>query len=266
LVLSKVATEFHADMKSNHASYPRFYRAALVLGLSLLSHCLSADQVKVAVAANFTAAMKEIATGFEQSTGHRALISFGSTGKLYAQIVNGAPFAVFLAADRARPERLEQADKASRRFTYAIGKLVLWSADPDTVDPEGNALGAGDFNRLAIANPKTAPYGSAAMEVLNNLGLDAQLRPKLVRGDSIAQTHQFVATGGARLGFVALAQLRLVPEGSQWEVPQCLYPPIRQDAVLLKAGDDQPAALALMDYLAGEEAKTVIRRFGYGVD
>ena len=253
-------------MKSNSATYRRLFLAALLFGFFFWTHCSSADQVKVAVAANFTAAMKVIAKGFEKSTGHRALISSGSTGKLYAQIVNGAPFAVFLAADRARPERLEDADKASRRFTYAIGKLVLWSTDPDTVDPEGKVLEAGDFNRLAIANPKTAPYGSAALEVLNNLGLGARLRSKLVRGDSIAQTHQFVATGGAQLGFVALAQLVLVPQGSQWEVPQSLYRPIRQDAVLLQSGDDQPAALALLDYLGSEEARTVIRRFGYGVD
>jgi molybdate transport system substrate-binding protein len=253
-------------MKSVLASSRRRFLTVLLFGFALWDGYSSADQVKVAVAANFTAAMKEIAKGFEQSTGHRALISYGSTGKLYAQIVNGAPFGVFLAADQVRPQRLEQAGKASRRFTYATGKLVLWSADPDTVDPEGNVLREGEFRHLAIANPKTAPYGSAAMEVLGKLGLEANVRPRLVRGDSIAQTHQFVATGGAQLGFVALAQLALMEEGSQWEVPQSLYPPIHQDAVLLSAGEDQPAALALLDYLAGEEAGAVIRRFGYGVN
>lgn len=247
----------------------RTTRVRLASALAAAALALSsaeADEVKVAVAANFTAAMKEIAAGFEKSTGHTAVVSFGSTGKLYTQILNGAPFVVFLAADQERPKLLVDQGKAKRRFTYGAGKLVLWSADPDLVDAGGKVLAEGDFARLAIANPKTAPYGAAAMEVLDNLGLAAKLTPRLVRGDSIAQTYQFVATGNAELGLVALAQVLLSAEGSLWEVPQSLYTPIRQDAVLLDGGADQPAALALMDYLKGPEARAVIERFGYGVD
>jgi molybdate transport system substrate-binding protein len=193
------------------------------------------------------------------------LLSFGSTGKLYAQIIHGAPFSVFLAADQERPKLLEDEGKASQRFTYATGKLVLWSAMPGFVDESGKVLAEGAFDRLAIANPKTAPYGAAAMEILQSQGQHARLTPRLVRGDSIAQTHQFVATGNADLGFVALAQLVLKPEGSSWEVPQSFYSPIRQDAVLLEKGADEPAALALIDYLKTPEARAVIERFGYGV-
>jgi molybdate transport system substrate-binding protein len=243
------------------------YAAACALGLTfLLASAVRADEVKVAVAANFTAAMKEIAAGFRRSTGHTAVLSFGSTGKLYSQIVNGAPFAVLFAADQERPRRLETEGEASGRFTYAVGKLVLWSAKPDVVDAAGEILAKGSFTRLAIANPKTAPYGAAAMEVLDHLGLTAKLTPRLVRGDSIAQAYQFVATGNADLGFVALAQVVLSSHGSRWEVPQTLYSPIRQDAVLLRSGNGQPAAAALMEYLQGREARAVIERFGYGID
>lgn len=250
-------------------SMSRYFQilCALFLSLgSLFPPTAGADQVKVAVAANFTAAMKEIAGGFQKATGHTAVLSFGSTGKLYAQIVNGAPFAVFLAADQKRPKLLVDKGKASGRFTYATGKLVLWSAKPDFVDADGRVLSQGDFNHLAIANPKTAPYGAAAREVLDNLGLSARLTPRLVRGDSIAQTYQFVATGSAELGFVALAQVRLNPKGSRWTPPQELYYPIRQDVVLLARGTDQTAALALLEYLKGPEARSVIEQFGYGID
>ena len=240
--------------------------ACTLVLLALLSSLVRADEVKVAVAANFTAAMKPIAAGFEQSTGHAAVMSFGSTGKLYTQIINGAPFAVFLAADQKRPRLLEAEGKASGRFTYAIGKLALWSAEPGLVDAAGEVLYKGDFARLAVANPKTAPYGTAAMEVLDRLGLASKLAPRLVRGDSIAQTHQFVATGNAELGFVALAQVALDTSGSRWTVPQGLYTPIRQDAVLLQAGSGQPAALALMDYIKAREARAIIERYGYGLE
>jgi len=237
----------------------------LALG-SLLPFPGPAAEVKVAVAANFTAAMKEIAAGFEQATGHTALLSFGSTGKLYAQIIQGAPFALFLAADQKRPKLLEDDGRASRRFTYATGKLVLWSAKPDFVDARGDVLTRGDFRHLAIVNPQTAPYGAAAMQVLDNLGLSAALGPRLVRGENVTQTYQFVATGNAELGFVALSQVMLKPEGSRWKVPQSLYTPIRQDAVLLERGADQPAALALLAYLKGPEARAVIERLGYAAD
>jgi len=225
-----------------------------------------AGEVKAAVAANFTAAMKEIAAGFEAATGHKVLASYGSTGKLYAQIENGAPFEVFLAADRKRPAMLEDAGTASGRFTYAVGKLVLWSADPGLVDAAGKVLQTGRFRRLAIANPATAPYGAAAMQVIGALGLGDSLQEKLVRGDSIAQTYQFVATANAGLGFVALAQVVLNPSGSRWEVPQALYDPIRQDAVLLRAGAGNPAAAALLAYLKSAPARAVIERFGYGTE
>jgi molybdate transport system substrate-binding protein len=225
-----------------------------------------AAQVKVAVAANFTAAMKEIAAAFEAATGHELVVSYGSTGKIYAQIVNGAPFEVFLAADQARPQRLVEEGRASDRFTYAVGRLVLWSPDPDRVDARGAVLRSGDFRRLAIANPVTAPYGAAAVQVLERLGLMQALEPRLVRGDNIAQAYQFVATRNAELGFVAMAQVALEPGGSRWPVPLDLYDPIRQDAVLLEKGRDNPAARALLDYLAGPEAHAVIERFGYGVE
>ncbi len=234
---------------------------ALILGSSLAQ----AGEVHVAVAANFTAAMKEIATKFEQASGHHAVVSFGSTGKLYTQIKNGAPFDVFLAADRKRPKLLEEDSAASERFTYAIGKLVLWSSDARRAASE-QALRAGEFKKLAIANPKTAPYGAAAVEVMQGLGIYQTTGPKLVIGDSIAQTHQFVATGNAEFGFVALAQIALDAGGSRWLVPNELYTPIRQDAVLLSKGTGNPAAQALLDYLRGDAAQEIILKYGYGVE
>jgi len=225
-----------------------------------------AGEVKVAVAANFTAAMKEIATAFEAATGHEVIISYGSTGKLYAQILNGAPFEIFLAADRERPQLLTEQGQASTPFTYAVGKLVLWSADPDLIAAGSTALKTEDYTKLAIANPKTAPYGAAAIQVLEALGVLDAVRPKLVRGDNIAQTYQFVLTGNAQLGFVALAQVTLDSRGSRWEPPQALYDPIRQDAVLLTQGKDNPAATALVEFLQGTEARAVIEKYGYGVE
>jgi molybdate transport system substrate-binding protein len=226
---------------------------------------LSAGEVKVAVAANFTAAMKEIAADFEQASGHHAVVSYGSTGKLYAQIENGAPFEVFLAADQKRPKLLEEKGKAGGRFTYAVGKLVLWSSDAkQTVDEQ--TLRDGGFHKLAIANPKTAPYGTAAVEILRNLGLYDALESKLVIGDTIAQAHQFVATGNAELGFVALAQIALDDGGGRWPIPDDLYSPIRQDAVLLGKGKDNPAARALLDYLRSDAVVAIIHKYGYGTE
>ena len=232
-----------------------------VLGSSLAQ----ADKVHVAVAANFTAAMKEIVADFEKASGHDAVVSFGSTGKLYAQIIHGAPFEVFLAADQRRPQLLEEKNAASGRFTYAIGKLVLWSSDANQALGE-QTLRDGDFNKLAIANPKTAPYGVAAVEIMRNLGLYGTLGSKLVQGESIAQTHQFVATGNAEFGFVALAQVALNAGGSRWPIPDKLYTPIRQDAVLLDKGKENPAARALLDYLRSDAAQMVIRKYGYGTE
>ncbi len=236
-----------------------------VLVFAVGSSLAQADEVHVAVAANFTAAMKEIAANFEQASGHHAVVSYGSTGKLFAQIEHGAPFEVFLAADQKRPKLLEEKGTASGRFTYAVGKLVLWSSDAKRTASE-QALRGGDFQKLAIANPKTAPYGAAAVEIMRNLGLYEALEPKLVIGDSIAQTHQFAATGNAEFGFVALAQIALDDGGSRWLVPEKLYTPIRQDAVLLSKGKDNPAAQALLDYLKGDAARAVIQKYGYGVE
>ncbi len=244
----------------------RTIMAWLICGLGLCHTGVAADAVKVAVAANFTAAMKALSAGFEATTGHRILVSSGSSGKLYAQILHGAPFAVLLSADQARPQALVEQGRASARFTYAVGRLILWSRDPALVDERGKILRHGDFKHLAVANPKTAPYGVAARQVLDKLGIAAALESRLVRGDSVAQTYQFVATGNAELGFVALAQVALNPVGSRWAVPQDLYAPIRQDAVLLNGGTHQPAALALMAYLKSPAAKKVIESYGYGVE
>jgi molybdate transport system substrate-binding protein len=227
---------------------------------------LAAEVVRVAVAANFTAAMKEIAAAYEQASGNKMLISYGSTGKLYAQIQQGAPFDVFLAADQQRPRLLVEEGRAQDAFTYAIGKLVLWSADPGRV-VNAATLKQGEFARLALANPKTAPYGAAAVTVMQRLGVNEDLLAKRVTGDSIAQAYQFVATRNAELGFVALAQIALDSKaGSHWEVPQDLYDPIRQDAVLLQRGRENPAARALLEYLRSDAARAVIHKFGYVTD
>lgn len=253
-------------MKALNAIGKAFGAGIAALILASASTVVSAGEVKVAVAANFTAAMKEIATAFEQATGHTTRISYGSTGKLYTQIENDAPFEVFLAADQERPKLLVDAGKASGEFTYAVGKLVLWSTNPALISDGAKVLSGDDFRKLAIANPKTAPYGAAAVEVMQALMLYEMLEPKLVRGDNIAQTYQFVATRNAELGFVAKAQIALDPNGSSWDVDQSLYGPIRQDAVLLEKGDANPAASALMEYLKGDEARAVIEKYGYGVE
>jgi molybdate transport system substrate-binding protein len=227
-----------------------------------------ADEVQVAVAANFTAPMQQIAAQFEKDSGHKAVLSFGATGKFYAQIVNGAPFELLLAADDETPARLEKEGQgvAGSRFTYAIGKLVLWSADPALVDGKGEVLKTGNFKHLAIANPKTAPYGAAAVETLSKLGLLASLQPRFVQGENISQTQQFIVTGNAELGFIALSQVikdGKIGAGSAWTVPANLYEPIRQDAVQLAKGKDKPAAAALLAYLKGDKAKAIIKTFGY---
>lgn len=243
-------------------------RKALVLTAltTLASTTAAAGEVSVAVAANFTDAAKEIAAAFEQDSGHTAVLSFGSSGQLYTQITQEAPFEVFLSADQARPRDAENDGFAvpGSRFTYAIGKLVLWSQDAGrTLDQD--TLAAGAFEKLAIANPDTAPYGAAAVQVMQKLGVYETLTPKLVKGNSISQTYQFVATGNAELGFIALAQLAGTSEGVQWRVPDELYEPIFQDAVLLKKGADDEAAQAFIAYLKGEKAHAVIEKYGYGI-
>jgi len=236
----------------------------MTLTCGLVTHA-AAEQVRLAVAANFTAAIKEIAAAFEQQSGHQTLISFGSTGKLYAQILNNAPFDIFLAADQAHPRLLHQQGLGQTPVTYAVGKLVLWSADAKREVSEA-ALKQGDFTRLALANPKTAPYGAAAMKVMESLGLVEKLQSQWVQGDNIAQTYQFIATGNAELGFVALAQIALNDSGAHWLVPQTLYDPIFQDATLLVHSQNKPAALAFIEYLQSDLARDVIGRFGYTIE
>jgi molybdate transport system substrate-binding protein len=240
--------------------------------LAALAVCMGAraGEVNVAVAANFTAPMNVIAESFEKDTGHKAKLAFGSTGRFYAQIKNGAPFQLLLAADDETPAKLveEGAAESASRFTYAVGSLVLWSSKADFVDAKGEVLRRGHFGKLALANPKTAPYGRAAVETLTRLGLMVAVEPKFVQGENIAQTYQFVSTGNADLGFVALSQVikdGKVLEGSAWLVPAELHAPIRQDAVLLISGRGNPAAQALLDYLKGDKAKAVIRSFGYAL-
>lgn len=227
---------------------------------------VQAGEVTVAVAANFTAPMQKLAVLFEAETGHKAVLALGSTGKFYAQIQNGAPFDVLLAADDETPARLAQEGRGSQRFTYAIGKLVLWSRQPQMVDARGAVLSSQTPQRLALANPKLAPYGAAAMEVLQAMGVLTRWRDHLVQGENIAQAYQFVATGNAPLGFVALSQVwedGRLREGSAWVVPPHLYNPIRQDAILLRRGQDNPAALALMAYLRSDKARALVRAYGY---
>ena len=241
---------------------------ALSVSLASASFVAQADEVSVAVAANFTAPMQKIAADFEKATGHKAQLVFGSTGKFYAQIKSGAPFQVLLAADDETPARLvkEGDGVAGSQFTYAIGKLVLWSPKPGFVDDKGEVLKSGRFEHLSIANPKLAPYGLAAVETLKALGLADALQPKLVTGESITQAQQFVVSGNAELGFIAFAQIhkdgKLI-DGSYWLVPGKYHTPIRQDAVVLDKGKGSAAAVALMGYLKSPAAVAVIRAYGY---
>lgn len=237
----------------------------------LASAPLSAAEVQVAVAANFTAPMKAIAAAFEKDTGHKTELSFGSSGKFFAQIKNGAPFQVFLSADDAKPAKLEDEGMTvpGSRFTYAIGTLVLWSKQPGLVDDKGAVLGGGGFEHLAVANPRLAPYGTAAMETLDALGMTGKVQALIVQGENIAQTYQFVATGNAELGFVALSQVMSdgkITGGSAWIVPASLHAPIRQDAVILARGKGNAAADALMAYLKSEKAAAIIKSYGYQVN
>lgn len=239
-----------------------------VLSILVLLPSARADEVLVAVAANFTAPMKAIAAEFEKTTGHKVHLSFGASGKFYAQIKNGAPFQVLLSADVAIPVKLEQEGLTvpGSRFTYAVGTLVLWSARPDFVDDKGAVLSQGAFSHLSVANPKLAPYGAAAMETLDKLGLATTLQAKFVVGENIAQTYQFVMSGNAELGFVALSQVMKdgrIADGSAWVVPVGMHRPIRQDAVILASGRDNVAAAALLRFLRQPGAVAIIRSYGY---
>jgi molybdate transport system substrate-binding protein len=241
-----------------------------LFGLTLLGAQADAGEVKIAVAANFTDATREIAPLFEKATGHTTKISFGSTGKLYAQIEHGAPFEVFLAADTKRPIKAEAEGLAvgGSHFIYALGRLVLWSASPDRFEDGERFLKTVRGGHIALANPKTAPYGLAAEQVMQHIGALHRLRPKLVKGDSIAQTFQFVATGNAVAGFVALAQIKgwEGETGTLWEIPDDYYAPIEQAAVLLNKGEENPAASAFLEFLRSDAAREVIERYGYGVE
>ena len=241
--------------------------AALFAALVFSSQVL-AEQVQVAVAANFTAPLQAIAAEFEKDTGHTVVASFGATGQLYAQIQHGAPFEVLLSADASTPAKLESEGLGIKgsRFTYAVGNLVLWSATPGYLDGSDAVLKANQYQHLALANPKAAPYGLAASEVLEKLGLSEAVQGKLVEGQSISQTYQFIATGNAELGFVALSQVYKDGQlngGSAWRVPAELHTPIKQDGLLLKKGVHNPAAAAFIEYLKGAKATAIIRSYGY---
>ena len=234
--------------------------AALVLATPAL-----AAETKVAVAANFTEPAKEIAAAFAKATGNTATLSFGSSGAFYTQMTQGAPFEVFLSADADRPKKIQDDGLGvpGSRFTYAIGRLVLYSATPGLVDGEGAVLRTGSFAKLSIADPKAAPYGLAAMQTMTKLGLLGTLTPKIVTGSSITQAYQFVATGAAELGFVALSQVVNVAGGSRWVVPASFHAAIDQQAVLLRVGAANPAARAFMKFLKSPAALAIIKRYGY---
>ena len=250
----------------------KFSVKQLILGavtLALSSATLAAE-AQIAVAANFAEPIKAIAAVLEKTTGHQLKVTLGATGKLYAQIKNGAPFDVLLAANTATPAALEKTGlaKPGSQFTYASGKLVLWSSDAARVDAKGDVLKGSNFRKVAYANPKTAPYGEAAVQVMDKLGLTPALAPKLVQGESIGQTFNFVHTGNAEIGFVAMSQMLAggqLKSGSLWVIPQALYSPIRQDAVLLQHGANNPAAVALVKLLQSPNIKDLIRSYGYDI-
>jgi molybdate transport system substrate-binding protein len=241
-------------------------------GLAALALCAaslgSAAELKVAVAANFAQTMKEIATLFEKDTGHKVSLTQGSTGKLYAQISQGAPFDVFLSADDETPEKLTREGKAivGTQFTYAIGRIALWSPKADLVDDGGQVLKTDKFRFLAIANARVAPYGRAAVQTMQKMGILGAIEPRVVQGESITQTFQFVSTGNAQLGFVALSQILengKIKSGSAWIVPETMHETLKQDAVILNPGKDSAAAAALLNYLKSDKARKIIAGHGY---
>jgi molybdate transport system substrate-binding protein len=239
---------------------------AIVLTVTAVGPAPAAE-TQVAVAANFTEPAKEIAAAFKAATGHTATLSFGSSGQFYAQMAHGAPYEVFLSADADRPKKAEQdgLGVAGSRFTYAIGRLVLYSKTPGLVDGAGAVLGKASFNKVAIADPAAAPYGLAAVQTMQKLGVYNAVKPKIVTGSSIAQTYQFVDTGAAELGFVALSQVINVPGGSRWVAPASLHAPIDQQAILLYPGKDNAAAKAFLAFLKGPQAVAIIKKYGYEV-
>ena len=243
-------------------------RTVITLALLLFGQASWSATVLVAVAANFSKPMTEIVSQFEKATGHSTKLSFGSSGKFVSQLENGGPFEVLLSADEKGPEKLEQAGLTvpNSRFVYALGRLVLWSATPNFVDDKGKILMTSNFKHLALADPKVAPYGAAAIDVLKKLKLFEKLQPLFVQGENIAQTYQFISTANAELGFLALSQViknGKIVGGSSWIIPDNLHAPIRQSAVLMKKGAENPAALALIDYLKSIPALAIIKKYGY---
>ena len=243
-------------------------RTVITLVLLVFGQASWSATVLVAVAANFSKPMTEIVSQFEKATGHSAKLSFGSSGKFVSQLENGGPFEVLLSADEKGPEKLEQAGLTvpNSRFVYALGRLVLWSATPNFVDDKGKILMTSNFKHLALADPKVAPYGAAAIDVLKKLKLFEKLQPLFVQGENIAQTYQIISTANAELGFLALSQViknGKIVGGSSWIIPDNLHAPIRQGAVLMKKGAENPAALALIDYLKSIPALAIIKKYGY---
>ncbi len=258
----------------NGCAWPAGTIHVVLLGL-LLQLCgpliATAGEVRVAVGANFASTLHEIVAGFEQETGHTAVVSSGSSGQLYAQIKHGAPFDVFFSADVTRPKLLEEEGLAVRgsRITYAVGRLTLWSMAPNVVKADGRSTLSGHFEHLAMANPRTAPYGAAAQQTLQALGVWDDVRSRIVQGENIGQTFQFVFSQNAPLGFVALSQVLDVSingAGSRWDVPTHLYKPLYQQAVLLVSGQTSEAARTLLDYVREAKSRAIIKRFGYGLD
>ena len=246
-----------------------FLRSALASVVLLLGGAAHCDEVKVAVAANFAGPLQKLVVEFEKQTGHKVIASAGSTGKLYAQIKNGAPFQVLLSADDETPARLETENLAVKgsRFTYAVGRLALWSANPKLIDERPEILKTDKFKHLAIANPASAPYGQAAVQTLEKLNIHKAVQGRIVMGENIAQTYQFVSSGNAELGFVALSQVMVdgqMGAGSFWLVPPSMHDAIRQDAALLTKGKDSSAAKALLTYLQSPTARALITASGYG--
>ena len=248
---------------------------AFILMVMLTPFTLQAAQVRIAVASNFLIPVQGLAKSFEEQTGHSVTVSAGSTGKLYAQIVNGAPFDIFLAANSREPQRLEASGLtvAGSRFTYALGKLVLWGPQTQINEQEPKTvLNNSALQRLAIANPATAPYGAAAVEVLEKLGLYDALKHKIIRGENVSQTYQYVASGAAQLGFVALSQLKAqerqqtIDNNHYWLVDATFYAPIRQQAVLLKKAEGNAAVRRFIEFLSGPAGRSAIEAYGYGVE
>ena len=243
----------------------RAFACALVL--ALLGGAAQAADVQVAVAANFTEPAKLIATAFEKKTGDHVALSFGASGQFYTQIKSGAPFEILLSADADRPAQAEKDGLAvpGTRFTYATGQLVLYSSAPGKVDAKGQVLKTGAFDKLSVADPAVAPYGVAAMQTLDKLGVTAAMQPKIVKGASIGQAWQFVQSGAADVGFVALSQVINEKGGSRWIVPESMHAPIDQQAILLKTGADDPEAKKFLAFLKGGEARAIIKSYGYTV-